>query len=215
VKTLTIYVDDIKEAAQPWEAELSREEIDAMLGGEPPTEYHAAGSCKVTARLTKMGRKVLVQAGFTVPLAGICKRCLKDLTLSEPIELTLTFNPAPETVHAKKKVPAVAAAAGDKPRERHHPREDTKSDGSFDILLADEELYSGKTIDLHAAVREQVLLAAPPSPVCREECKGLCPACGQDLNLHDCGHKQIDVDPRWEALKALQLAETQPKQRKE
>ena len=222
MKPLTIHVDDIKNAAQPWEVDLAREEIDEMLGGEVPSEYHAAGATKVHAKLTRMGRKVLVQSHFAVPLAGVCKRCLKDLTLDEAIELTLTYNPLPEGHghDSGKKKPTVETLPekGDKGAERARARrahQDDGTDGSFEPQLADEEIYSGKTIDFWPAVREQILLAAPPSPVCREECKGLCPSCGQDLNERDCGHKQLAIDPRWEALRALQVQQDQPKQRKE
>jgi uncharacterized protein len=215
VKPLTIHVDDIKESAQPWEAELSRQEIDEILGGDHPTEFHAAGLSLVKARLTRMGRKVLVQSAFGVPLAGTCKRCLKDVALGEQVELTLTFSPAPaaEPEHKGRK------KAGDSEAQQRHAarnqRDEEGSDGSFDPQLADEETYSGHTIDLWPFVREQVLLAVPPSPLCSEGCKGLCPACGQDLNLRDCGHRQENLDPRWQALKGLQLEQSQPKSSKE
>jgi uncharacterized protein len=43
-------------------------------------------------------------------------------------------------------------------------------------------------IDLSEAVREEVVLAAPAYPLCREDCAGLCPRCGADLNLGPCEH---------------------------
>jgi uncharacterized protein len=54
-------------------------------------------------------------------------------------------------------------------------------------------------------VREQVLLQIPPSPLCAEQCQGLCPKCGKDLNEGDCGCDRTVVDPRWAALKGIQL----------
>ncbi len=58
-------------------------------------------------------------------------------------------------------------------------------------------------VDLHALVREAVVLALPPQIVCRPECEGLCPQCGRDLNKIrcDCSHDQIDG--RWSKLKEL------------
>ena len=41
-------------------------------------------------------------------------------------------------------------------------------------------------IDVRPAIREELLLAAPRYVVCREDCKGLCPHCGQDLNVNQC-----------------------------
>lgn len=69
----------------------------------------------------------------------------------------------------------------------------------------DEDTYEGKEIDLSPAVREQVLLSVPASPLCREDCNGLCPACGKDLNEGDCGCDRTVIDPRWAALKGIQL----------
>ena len=73
------------------------------------------------------------------------------------------------------------------------------------MQTVDEEPYSGKTIDLAPALREQILLAAPPSPLCDEACKGLCPTCGKDLNAGDCGCEKTAIDPRWATLKSIQL----------
>ena len=57
-------------------------------------------------------------------------------------------------------------------------------------------------IDLRPAVREELLLAVPRWVVCREDCPGLCPRCGQDLNAGPCGCPPAG-DPRWQALAAF------------
>jgi uncharacterized protein len=54
-------------------------------------------------------------------------------------------------------------------------------------------------VDLSEAVREELLLAAPQFVECREDCRGLCPRCGADLNAGPCGCAP-EMDPRWEAL---------------
>ncbi|HWP71919.1 MAG TPA: DUF177 domain-containing protein [Gemmatimonadaceae bacterium] len=56
------------------------------------------------------------------------------------------------------------------------------------------------TVDLRPALREQWLLAVPGFALCREDCKGLCPRCGADLNQGPC-NCEIQIDPRWAALK--------------
>jgi DUF177 domain-containing protein len=56
------------------------------------------------------------------------------------------------------------------------------------------------TVDLRAALREQWLLAVPGFALCREDCKGLCPRCGADLNLGPC-ECTPQIDPRWAALR--------------
>lgn len=58
-------------------------------------------------------------------------------------------------------------------------------------------------VDLAPMVREELLLAVPEFPVCREDCRGLCPRCGTDLNQSKCECLSTDADPRWEALRKL------------
>ena len=60
--------------------------------------------------------------------------------------------------------------------------------------------YQGEGLLLEDALREQILLATPVKTVCREECKGLCPNCGRNLNQEQCECEQRAGDPRWEAL---------------
>jgi len=59
-------------------------------------------------------------------------------------------------------------------------------------------------------VREQILLALPSRRLCREECKGLCPTCGADLNAGRCDCEQREVDPRWSALAELKDKSREP-----
>ena len=58
-------------------------------------------------------------------------------------------------------------------------------------------------LDLSPVVREEMLLALPISPLCRIECKGLCPVCGENQNIKVCHHDDQDSDPRLSALKSL------------
>jgi uncharacterized protein len=57
-------------------------------------------------------------------------------------------------------------------------------------------------VDLTPAVREELILAVPRYVLCRDDCRGLCPRCGQDLNAGPCGCAPA-ADPRWQALQAL------------
>ena len=55
-------------------------------------------------------------------------------------------------------------------------------------------------VDLRESLRECTLLAYPQSPVCREDCRGLCAQCGCDLNSESCDCADNDNDPRWDGL---------------
>jgi uncharacterized protein len=58
-------------------------------------------------------------------------------------------------------------------------------------------------IDLEPLARETLVLELPLAPLCRPECRGLCPACGVDRNENECGCAPAAKDPRWDALDAL------------
>lgn len=59
------------------------------------------------------------------------------------------------------------------------------------------------TLDLTEVVRQDILLAIPPYPVCRSQCAGLCPHCGQNWNEGPCDCTDEEIDPRLQALKSL------------
>jgi uncharacterized protein len=61
-------------------------------------------------------------------------------------------------------------------------------------------LQRNGVVDLREALRECCVLAYPQSPVCRDDCRGLCPQCGCDLNETTCACAENDVDPRWDGL---------------
>ncbi len=63
--------------------------------------------------------------------------------------------------------------------------------------------YQGEGLLLEDALREQVLLATPVRALCREDCKGLCPQCGRNLNVEECHCEQRLSDPRWEPLSEI------------
>jgi uncharacterized protein len=57
-------------------------------------------------------------------------------------------------------------------------------------------------LDLAEVVRQELVLSLPPSPVCRPDCRGLCPVCGKNRNEESCDCEVETADPRWEALRA-------------
>jgi len=62
-----------------------------------------------------------------------------------------------------------------------------------------------RAVDVRPAVREELILAVPEYVVCRDDCRGLCPRCGKDLNAGACGcpPAPAPVDGRWQGLVAL------------
>jgi uncharacterized protein len=79
--------------------------------------------------------------------------------------------------------------------------------GRDELSVTDAEAeigyYQGEGLLLEDVLREQILLALPLKITCREECKGLCPLCGKNLNQEQCSCSTEVEDPRWAALKEV------------
>ena len=79
--------------------------------------------------------------------------------------------------------------------------------GHEELSVTDAEAeigyYQGEGLLLEDTLREQVLLSVPLKTVCREDCKGLCPHCGKNLNEGACSCADEVEDPRWAALKEI------------
>jgi uncharacterized protein len=84
-------------------------------------------------------------------------------------------------------------------RELYRPRDPGEKPGE------DEETYPlrGDHLDLEPLVRDALLLGLPVAPLCRPDCRGLCPSCGTDRNGGPCGCAETPDDPRWAALEGL------------
>lgn len=83
--------------------------------------------------------------------------------------------------------------------QKGEPRGPEEADDEAIIWIEEE----AGMVDLSSDVRDYVLLEIPMNPVCREDCKGLCPSCGTNLNESTCDCTHEVSDPRWDALKAL------------
>jgi uncharacterized protein len=81
-----------------------------------------------------------------------------------------------------------------------------------EVHLSDRDLvvayYEHDQIDLGEMVRQQLVLSLSMKRLCRENCRGLCPQCGANLNTTSCSCVTSTVDPRWEALQFLRAEES-------
>jgi uncharacterized protein len=107
----------------------------------------------------------------------MCARCLEPLKQDVRREFDLLYRP-------------VGADAG-------------RDEMSVTDAEAEISYYEGEGLALEDVVREQVLLAVPLKVTCREDCKGLCPHCGQNLNEGKCSCAVEVEEPRWAALKDI------------
>jgi uncharacterized protein len=68
-----------------------------------------------------------------------------------------------------------------------------------ELVVAD----NATEVDITGPIREALMLAVPLKPLCREDCRGLCPVCGANRNEHECQCKVEKTDSRWEGLRDL------------
>jgi uncharacterized protein len=83
-------------------------------------------------------------------------------------------------------------------------------DSATDETTEEDEVHriDGDYLDIEPVVRDAVVLGLPFTPLCRPECAGLCPTCGQRLDDLPPGHAHEQIDPRWAALAALREPDT-------
>ena len=120
---------------------------------------------------------IRLRAAYQGDFEILCARCVEPVPLPLSGEFDLLFRP--EDVDAN-------------PGERAITPDETEIG-----------YYQESGLSLEDVVREQVLLSLPGRTLCKEDCKGLCPRCGQNLNLATCSCGDAPADPRWNALAGL------------
>jgi uncharacterized protein len=128
-------------------------------------------------KLTRTNRGLFVQARLTTAIAQSCSRCLRDIEW--PVEIDID----------EEALPVLDFASG--------LPVDTSAEPDLLRLTDHHEL------ELEGEVRDAVILAEPIAPLCRPDCPGLCPICGQELGSGPHDHPDEDIDPRLEALKVF------------
>jgi uncharacterized protein len=175
------------------------EDLRLELAGVP-----AGSDVDLIARFEAVTEGVLVTASATAPLAGECARCLAPVDSTVTVSLTELYL-YPESRRSPDKHDK--HDAHDR-RDRHdkHDRNDKHDKHDQDDERDDDERYlDGDLLDLEPAFRDAVVLALPMSPLCRDDCPGLCAECGVPLAEAGPDHGHNDaLDPRWAGLKQLE-----------
>jgi uncharacterized protein len=133
--------------------------------------------CRIFGELKKGIVQVDVAGNISAKIEMDCSRCL---------------SPVNSTLEISFKASYITA-------EHYTDEKDSELHGE-DLELS---IYDGEKIDLTDLAREQILLNLPTQTFCRENCKGLCPACGVNLNEKACSCETKEIDPRWAKLKNL------------
>lgn len=121
----------------------------------------------------------VVSGRFEVAGELVCDRCLEAFPFANDLEFAV----------------------------RYLPRAATPEEGVEEEEVEDENLdldfYDERTLLLDDILAEQIQLSVPMKTLCREDCRGLCPECGTNLNQGDCGCRASEPDNRWSELEAL------------
>jgi len=136
----------------------------------------AGADVALDLRLESVVEGVLVSGTATVPLTGECGRCLEAVSDELTVDLQELYS-----------YDAERAPRGSAPAEE------------------DEETarMEGDLLDLAPVLRDAVVLALPLTPLCREDCSGLCAECGERLDDLPDDHGHDAPDPRWSGLAGL------------
>lgn len=141
--------------------------------GDPPDQVWADALLK----LTRMREGVLAEGEVTSTLSLICSRC------SEPFAY-----PIREAFSVYYQRPATGAA---------------EEEVELTVEDLDTDFLEEGRLDVTALLRQNLLLALPVQPLCREDCQGLCPRCGANRNEGACRCPGPPPDPRFKVLERL------------
>lgn len=135
---------------------------------------HASGTAELVSH---SGGEVRIHGHLDVAMEAECDLCLEPAGFPVAQDFDLVYEPA---------------EAGPEGEEVALAREDS-----------DVDFYRGDGLELADVLREQVLLALPMQRLCREDCQGICPVCGENRNRVQCGCQVKPPDDRWAALRNL------------
>jgi uncharacterized protein len=134
-------------------------------------------------KLTNVGSSnILLQGSLEAEVAQICSRCAEGYSQKLRVELCEEFVPEGDSrLNADNK----------------------------DLSLEDLNIFSleEEFIDLTEVIRQNLISALPLQPLCRKDCRGLCPQCGVNLNVAPCSCKTMVKDSCWQPLKKLKKQE--------
>jgi len=133
----------------------------------------------IKGTINRFDNDIYLNGRVSTTLEYICSRCLNIFTEEIGTEFSAEYLPESEGI-TKEEVELIAS--------------DLNS-----------YYYKGEGIDILPPIIDQILLSISLKPLCNENCKGLCPHCGQNLNIAKCSCKEDDIDVRLAVLKKIKL----------
>ena len=175
---MKLRVDDITAEGREVSFAEPEREINRTLAGGALHEYFVKAPLGISLSYYRAGTEIFVSGTLDAATTATCSRCAEEFDL--PSQRRFRYVLAPKAMG-----------------------------GENDLALKADDLefsfYNGDEIDLGPLIREQVLLALAERPLCRQECRGLCPQCGVNLNEASCGCVIGAPDPRLAVLRSLRV----------
>lgn len=139
--------------------------------GAPSGLWSSPASVEALISLEKTAGGIRAYGSFSATVALICSRCAEPFPFSTEGKLDVCFQATP-------------------------PAGEMGEDYEVALEELDVEFLEGQEIDVDNLVRGSVLLALPIKPLCREDCPGLCPRCGNRLSEGLCGCLPVQQAPQ-------------------
>ena len=170
---------DFELACEPLNARVALDRAGPEESSVPPPAYIFSSPPEVEMHLSLEGSTVAITGQVSGTFVSACARCTEDAKTEVDLALDIFLKPL----------------------------------SNRDVPGADEEdlhfgVYDGEEVNCTSIAEEYLVLSLPFVVVCSENCKGLCPQCGKNLNHGACGCKQEEVgDPRLSLLRGLKITQ--------
>jgi len=179
---VNIRIKDIKAEGLSFEFHEDWENFPALVRFGEADQCEFLTPVRIQGRAIHVGRMIEIEGRIETSAALTCSRCLNRVERPLESRFAVTF----------------FQDAGEEPEDEEE-----------EVELAAEDLslipFHGEEIDLREPVQEQVIMALPIQVLCREDCKGICPQCGADLNEEECGCSPAVFNPKFAALKKIKV----------
>ena len=176
---MKIAVDQITESPQDISFSEGIEELNLVYTENQIRDFLFPPFLDVNLVYYRSGREIFFQGGLRGTIEGSCGRCLQSYSF--PVERKFDFVLTPDPFWAKSK------------------------ELNWDEMGL--SFYAAEEINLSPFIREQVLLALPMRPLCKDGCRGLCGGCGVNLNDEPCLCASSSGDPRMAPFRALKIGQ--------
>lgn len=176
---MKIPLDEISQTPKEIRFSENLEGLEEVYRRSKNREFSFPSLLAVALTYYRTGRDIVLDGRLSGKLSARCGRCLEDFVFDLEKRFASVLTPRPNALNR---------------RAEELNRDDL-----------DLSYYSTEEIDMSPLIAEQVLLALPTRPLCRESCRGLCGACGANLNFETCSCSAAGDDPRLAIFRTLKV----------